>query len=98
MPIDKNRYPPDWDITVTRIRIRDKYTCQHCGATADDNVVLTTAHLDHDETNWAVTDERLATLCAPCHLRYDAPDNAKRRAYGKNYRDNQYSLFQKNVT
>jgi len=50
--------------------------------------VATVAHLDHDETNWNVPDDRLATLCDSCHLRYDATDNARRRKFGKQYRDN----------
>lgn len=37
---------------------------------------LTTAHLDHDSSN---PKARLAALCAPCHLRYDAPAKAARR-------------------
>lgn len=55
--------------------------------------VLTVAHLDHDETNWEVKDERLLTLCATCHLRYDLADNQRRKQYGKHYRDNQLLLF-----
>jgi hypothetical protein len=39
---------------------------------------LTVAHLDHDPVNCAL--ENLKALCAPCHLRYDARDNAKRQA------------------
>lgn len=35
-------------------------------------VVLTVAHLDHDETNHQVSDERLRAFCQLCHLRYDA--------------------------
>lgn len=92
MPIDPNRYPPDWDDRSRRIKERDNYTCQLCGATREDGVVLTCAHLDHDETNWEVADDRLATLCAACHLRYDAKDNAKRRSYGKHSRDCQMAL------
>lgn len=42
-------------------------------------VVLTIAHLDHDETNHNVKDSRLAALCQPCHLKYDAPEKARRR-------------------
>ena len=37
-------------------------------------VVLTTAHLDHDELNWDVSLDRLAHLCQMCHLRYDAKE------------------------
>lgn len=42
-------------------------------------IVLTIAHLDHDEANWEVTDERLKALCQRCHLRYDAPEKLRRR-------------------
>lgn len=34
-------------------------------------IVLTIAHLDHDETNWNVTDDRLMAMCQKCHLTYD---------------------------
>lgn len=42
-------------------------------------VVLTVAHLDHDEENHAVTLDRLKALCQPCHLRYDAKEKYRRR-------------------
>ena len=42
-------------------------------------VVLTIAHLDHDETNHNVIDDRLRALCQLCHLRYDAKEKYKRR-------------------
>ena len=35
------------------------------------NIVLTTAHLDHDSYNPDVPLSRLAYLCQRCHLRYD---------------------------
>ena len=41
-------------------------------------VVLTIAHLDHDEENWDVADDRLAAWCQICHLRYDAPEKMRR--------------------
>lgn len=41
-------------------------------------VVLTIAHLDHDETNHDVQLERLAALCQLCHLRYDAKEKYRR--------------------
>ncbi len=37
-------------------------------------VVLTIAHLDHDEENHVVTDDRLRALCQYCHLNYDASE------------------------
>lgn len=42
-------------------------------------VVLTIAHLDHDELNHNVSDERLMALCQICHLRYDAKEKYRRR-------------------
>ncbi len=41
-------------------------------------VVLTIAHLDHDELNHEVADERLAALCQHCHLNYDAKEKYRR--------------------
>lgn len=52
-------------------------------------IVLTIAHLDHDETNWSVTDERLMAMCQRCHLRYDAPEKARR----KREKNQQQKLF-----
>lgn len=43
-------------------------------------VVLTIAHLDHDENNMEVSIDRLRAMCQLCHLRYDAPEKARRKA------------------
>jgi hypothetical protein len=43
-------------------------------------VVLTIAHLDHNETNHEVTDDRLKAMCQLCHLRYDAKEKVRRKA------------------
>ncbi len=45
-------------------------------------VILTVAHLDHDELNHDVKDERLKAMCQLCHLRYDAKEKYK-RAFNK---------------
>lgn len=42
-------------------------------------VVLTVAHLDHDETNTDVSLDRLKALCQSCHLRYDAKEKYRRQ-------------------
>lgn len=55
-------------------------------------VVLTIAHLDHDETNWNVKDDRLRALCQICHLRYDAKEKY-RRAIENSFTPEQYSIF-----
>lgn len=41
-------------------------------------VVLTIAHLDHDETNHDVSEDRLKALCQYCHLNYDAKEKYRR--------------------
>lgn len=41
-------------------------------------VILTIAHLDHDETNKEVRDERLKAACQMCHLRYDSKEKYRR--------------------
>ncbi len=41
-------------------------------------VVLTIAHLDHDEHNHDVQDDRLAAWCQSCHLNYDASEKQRR--------------------
>jgi hypothetical protein len=41
-------------------------------------VVLTIAHLDHDETNHDVQLDRLRAWCQLCHLRYDATEKYNR--------------------
>ena len=57
------------------------WTCQQCGAvhgqphpTNGKDTVMTCAHLDHDEAN--CDPSNLRSLCAPCHLRYDAAHHA----------------------
>ena len=56
-------------------------------------IILTVAHLDHDEWNEAVSLDRLAALCQRCHLEYDREDNELRKRYGKRYRRDQLALF-----
>ena len=41
-------------------------------------VILTIAHLDHDETNENISDDRLKAMCQLCHLRYDAKEKYRR--------------------
>lgn len=42
-------------------------------------IVLTSAHLDHDETNHNVKDDRLMAMCQRCHLKYDAKEKSSRK-------------------
>lgn len=56
-------------------------------------VVLTIAHLDHNEWDHTVTDDRLAALCQKCHLAHDRADNEMRKKYGKHFKKNQFSIL-----
>lgn len=47
-------------------------------------VVLTIAHLDHDEENHDVKLDRLMAMCQLCHLRYDRDEKKRRRRERKN--------------
>lgn len=56
-------------------------------------VVITIMHLDHDEWNHEVSDDRLACVCQLHHLKYDRHDNELRKRYGKHFKRFQLSLF-----
>jgi len=90
MPIDYSKYPPNWQQLRANVLERANNECEFCGVanysmiekadgSGEFKCVLTIAHLDHDEHNHDVKLNRLAALCQPCHLRYDAPEKAKRR-------------------
>jgi hypothetical protein len=53
-------------------------------------VVLTVAHMDHDEHNHEVSDDRLAHWCQKCHLEYDSEEKMRRiiKKSGLNVRKN----------
>jgi DEAD/DEAH box helicase domain-containing protein len=67
---DPNNYGPDWPRTRDRVRARDKYTCQVCGA-----VETNRQHDVHHKTPFrAFTSyveanrlDNLTTLCPSCH-------------------------------
>lgn len=64
------------------------YTAMECEAADLDGekviqIVLTIAHLDHDEENHNVKDDRLKALCQRCHLVYDIPEKKRRRKMKK---------------
>ena len=42
-------------------------------------IVLTGAHLDHDESNPDISLERLKYLCQKCHLNYDQVEKKRRK-------------------
>jgi 5-methylcytosine-specific restriction endonuclease McrA len=100
MPIDYSKYPPNWSTEIVpRIKERDGHKCQFCGienyaiTPKGTKVVLTIAHLDHDNDNHDVTDDRLAALCQRCHLRYDLHRHVAKRKYGTAFFKTQPTLF-----
>ncbi len=57
---------------------KDAKRHESLGILKEARVVLTIAHLDHDETNWDIKDGRLKAMCQSCHLQYDAKEKFKR--------------------
>ena len=104
MPIDYSKYPPNWLELRSQVLERAENKCEFCGVEnysmiekADQSgtykCVLTIAHLDHDEENHNVKIKRLAALCQPCHLRYDAPEKARRRKI-KKYKNSLFPIIE----
>lgn len=56
-------------------------------------VVLTIAHLDHDETNHEVRLDRLKAMCQLHHLRYDAKEKYRRQKENWEKKSGQQKLF-----
>jgi len=74
--MNRSKYPDDWETLSRQVKIEQGWKCLWCGAIhgfehpiTGSMVVLTTAHIDQDETNNAR--ENLAALCQRCHLRHD---------------------------
>jgi 5-methylcytosine-specific restriction endonuclease McrA len=81
MPLQRERYPAEWERISLAARERAGWRCEFCGAThgqpnpeTGSLVVLTVAHLDHNPANCAPGN--LRALCQACHLRYDAREHA----------------------
>ena len=77
-----------WLKDVTRYKVKRFWITNECDVkrmtpfAVDEikiiTVVLTIAHLDHDEENHNVSDDRLAALCQICHTNYDAKEKMRR--------------------
>lgn len=85
MPVDWKKYPHNWKEIALFVKERADWRCQFCGKQCrrpgepfdTHRRTLTAAHLNHKEMDCRL--KNLAALCAPCHLRYDAPMKAKKR-------------------
>lgn len=82
MPMDRSRYPDDWDAIALAVKEKVGWICQRCGKQclrpgekmedSSDRAVytLTVHHRDFlPENN---NPANLIPLCAPCHLRLHA--------------------------
>lgn len=82
MPMDKDKYPPDWNAIALAVKEAAGWKCQPCGKQCyqpgqkvlDTRDVLTVAHVNHVESD--CRPENLVAACSVCHLRYD---NERRR-------------------
>lgn len=104
-PERKKLYPNDWKEIVKKIKHRAENRCEgspdypDCRAengkphpVTGSKVVLTTAHLNHDETD--CRDENLRCWCQRCHLNYDKEHHAKTRRHTKRKQLAIYDLFE----
>jgi len=77
MPIDRSKYPANWDAIALAVKESAGWICQPCGKRCywpgeridDKRYVLTVAHINHDEMD--CRPENLVATCSVCHLQYD---------------------------
>ncbi len=77
MPMDRTKYPDDWDEIATAIKEQAGWRCEQCsrqcrfpGEPFDTHRrTLTVAHINHVEMD--CREENLVALCPRCHLAYD---------------------------
>ena len=107
MPIRAERkhlYPRDWKSIRAHVLERAKHRCEgspaypecrainyHLHPITGSRVVLTIAHLNHDETE--SDPEQLRAWCQRCHLTYDAKHHAKNARVTRLLRIGQFDLF-----
>lgn len=85
MPMDRTKYPDDWDEIAVAIKEAAGWRCEKCGkqcrwpgeAFDTHRRTLTVAHINHVESD--CSDENLVALCPACHLEYDGYRKAMQR-------------------
>lgn len=81
----RSLYPADWESIALHVKSNAGWKCVHCGRQCrrpgepfDTHVrTLTVAHLNHEPADCSAAN--LRALCSGCHLRYDAPEKARKR-------------------
>lgn len=77
MPMDRKKYPDNWNDIAFEIKEQSGWKCEQCrsqcrfpGETFDTHRrTLTVAHVNHVEMD--CRPENLVALCPRCHLAYD---------------------------
>jgi hypothetical protein len=93
MPMDRSKYPSDWEQIATELKSRVGWKCEACnkqcrkpGESFDTHKrTLTVAHINHVESD--CRERNLIALCAPCHLEYDRPMKRFRKLVEKRISD-----------
>lgn len=79
MPLQLRRYPVNWRAVARTIKEICDWTCLECGRNCRQNQrLLTVAHVWPESHAPDAEVVCVMVLCAPCHLRYDAPHTAAR--------------------
>lgn len=86
MPMERERYPDNWDEIALAKKNSTDWKCEVCGMQCrrpgekfdTHKRTLTVAHLNHQPED--CRPENLMAMCAGCHLRYDAKHHAETRA------------------
>lgn len=85
MPMQRERYPDEWEQIAYQLKESVNWVCQKCGKQCrkpgepfdTHKRTLTVAHLNHIPED--TRPDNLMAMCAPCHLRYDAKHHAETR-------------------
>lgn len=85
MPMERKRYPTDWEQIAFEKKEATDWKCEMCGKQCrkpgepfdTHKRTLTVAHLNHMPED--VSAKNLMAMCAPCHLKYDAQHHAETR-------------------
>ncbi|MEQ1828047.1 MAG: HNH endonuclease signature motif containing protein [Pirellula sp.] len=85
MPMDRTKYPDDWDAIALAIKEQSGWRCEKCGKQCrfpgeqfdTHRRTLTVAHINHVTMDCNPTN--LVALCPACHLAYDEVRKAMQR-------------------
>lgn len=93
MPMDRARYPDNWEEIAMVVKNLAGWRCACCGLQCrrpgerldTHKRTLTVHHLDHNPANCEINN--LVALCAPCHLRAEGEWKRENQKKGGGYRD-----------